>query len=217
MQKDFYAVLGVPRNATAEQIKDRFLQLTREKHPDRFPGADKPRAELAFQEITQAFNLLSNPDKRRQLDLELLRPTAHKAADPGELARVFLQRGVKAYKARNFIEAADNFARATEADPNNAMAWHHLARTCLQQERWLSRATAAIARACELEPMKVEYSKLAGQIFERANEREKAANYYKLAIRWGGEDPEIREALDNLEGGDKKRKSLLGGLFGKVE
>ena len=216
MQKDFYAVLGVPRSATAEQIKERFLQLTREKHPDRFPGPDKQRAELEFQEITQAFNLLSNPERRRQHDLELMRPTA-RAADPGEVARVFLQRGVKAYKAKNFIEAADSFARATEADPNNAMAWHHLARTCLQQERWLPRATAAIARACELEPMKVEYAKLAGQVFERANERERAAHYYKLAIRWGGEDPDIREALDRIEGGDKKRKSLLGGLFGRVE
>ena len=64
MQVDFYAVLGVPRNATAEQIKERFLQLTREKHPDRFRGAEKQRAELAFQEITQAFNTLSNPERR---------------------------------------------------------------------------------------------------------------------------------------------------------
>ena len=216
MQKDFYALLGVSRNATPEQIKDRFLQLAREKHPDRFPGPDKARAELEFQEITQAFNLLSNPERRRQHDLELMRPAAQ-AADPREVARVFLQRGVKAYKAKNFIEAADSFARATEADPNNGMAWHHLARTCLQQERWLPRATAAIARACELEPMKVEYHQLAGQIFERTGDRERAAHYYKLAIRWGGEDPEIRAALDHLEGGDKKRKSLLGGLFGRVE
>ena len=216
MQKDFYAVLGVPRNATAEQIKDRFLQLTREKHPDRFPGADKQRAELEFQDITQAFNLLSNPERRRQHDLELTRPSQQRV-DPGEAARVFLQRGVKAYKAKNFTEAADNFSRATEADPKNAMAWHHLARTCLQQERWLPRAVTAIARACELEPMKIEYAKLAGQISERTGDRERAAHYYRQAIRWGGEDPEIRAALDQIESGDKKRKSLLGGLFGKVE
>jgi curved DNA-binding protein CbpA len=45
MPADFYSVLGVPRNATTEQIKERFLQLTREKHPDRFPGAEKQKAE----------------------------------------------------------------------------------------------------------------------------------------------------------------------------
>jgi curved DNA-binding protein CbpA len=215
MQKDFYAVLGVPRNASSEQVKERFLQLTREKHPDRFPGPEKQRAELAFQEITQAYNVLSHGDRRRLHDLELARPSQR--SDPGELGRVFLQRGVKAYKAKNFTEAADNFSRATEADPGNAVAWHHLARTCLQQDRWLPRAVAAVVRACELDPMKADYAKLAGQILARTGDRDKAANYYRQAIRWGGEDPEIRAALDLLEGGDRKRKSLLGGLFGKVE
>jgi len=213
MATDFYGVLGVARNATTEQVKERFLQLTREKHPDRFGGSQKQQAEADFQSITQAFNVLSNPERRRQHDIELSRPTAHKS-DPNELARVFMQRGVKAYKSKLFIEAADNFSRATEADPSNAMAWHHLARTCMQEERWLPRATAAVARACELEPMKAEYHKLAGQVFLKAGEREKAANYFRQAIRWGGDDPEVRAALDALEG---KRKGLLGGIFGRVE
>jgi curved DNA-binding protein CbpA len=213
MSTDFYGVLGVPRNATTEQIKERFLQLTRERHPDRFSGAEKQAAELAFQSITQAFNMLSNPERRRLHDIELSRPTAHKP-DPGELVRVFMQRGVKAYKGKNFIEAADNFDRATEADPNNGLAWHHLARTCLQQERWLPRAVTAVVRACELEPMKAEYHKLAGQVFLKSGDREKAMNYFRQAIRWGGEDSEVRAALDALEG---KRKGLLGGLFGRPE
>ena len=216
MQVDFYAVLGVPRNATAEQIKERFLQLARDKHPDRFRGAEKQRAELAFQEITQAFNTLSNAERRREHDLGLARRSNHRS-DPGEVARVYLQRGVKAYKAKNFIEAADNFTRATEADPNSGLAWHHLARTCLQQERWLPRAAAAVVRACELEPMKPEYFKLAGLVFARAGETEKAIQYYRQAIRWGGDDPEVSTALESLEGGDRKRKSLLGGIFGKAE
>ena len=213
MSTDFYGILGVPRNATTEQIKERFLQLTRERHPDRFSGAEKQAAELAFQSITQAFNVLSNPERRRLHDIELSRPIAHKA-DPGELVRVFMQRGVKAYKGKNFIEAADNFDRATEADPNNSLAWHHLARTCVQQERWLPRAVTAVVRACELEPMKAEYHKLAGQVFLKSGDREKAMHYFRQAIRWGGEDSEVRAALDALEG---KRKGLLGGLFGRPE
>jgi curved DNA-binding protein CbpA len=214
MAVDFYAVLGVPKTATSEQVKQRFLQLTREKHPDRFTGSEKPQAELAFQAITQAFNVLSNPDRRRAHDMELQRGAeAAQGSNNVETAKAYLQRGVKAFKARNFSEAADAFSRATEADPNSAMAWHHLARTCLQNEKWLPRAAGAIARACELEPMKAEYAKLAGQIFAKSGEKEKAANFYRQAIRWGGDDPEIRSALEALEGGAKK-KTLLGGLFG---
>lgn len=210
MATDFYSVLGVPRNATSEQIKERFLKLTREKHPDRFSGPEKQQAELDFQAITQAFNVLSHDERRRQHDLEFTRPGTQKA-EPSELLKVYLQRGVKAYKAKNFIEAADNFARATEADPNSGLAWAHLARTCIQQERWLPRAVAAAVRACELEPMRVEFHKLAGQVFLKTGDREKAANAFRLALRWGGDDPEVRAALDALEG---KKKSLLGGLFG---
>src|SRR5262249_34093794 len=147
-------------------------------------------------------------------DAELSRPDAAlQGGTPAEVAKVYMQRGVKAYKARNFTEAADNFSRATDADGGNAVAWHHLARTCMQQERWMPRAATAIARACELDPMKPEYAKLAGQIFTRTGDKEKAMNFYRLAIRWGGDDPEIRAALDALEGKDKK-KSILGGLFG---
>lgn len=214
MRKDFYAILGVPRNATAEQVKSRFLDLAREKHPDRFRGDDKRPAEEEFQGITQAFNILSDPSRRRQHDAELARPEPSGRSDPGQLARVYLQRGVKAYKAKKFIEAAENFDRATQADGGNALAWHHLARTCLQQERWLPRAADAVVRACELEPMKASYLKLAGEVFVKTGDRTKAVHYYREALKWGGEDPAIEAALDSLLP-ERKKRSLLGGLFGK--
>ncbi len=142
MPKDFYAVLALPRNATEDQIRQRFRELARVRHPDRFQGAEKESAEREFQEITQAFNVLSDPERRRQHDLELTRPGNE--ADPRQVARAYLQRGIKAYKEKNFLEAADNFDRATKADPNSAQAWHHLALTCAQQANWLPRAVAAI-------------------------------------------------------------------------
>src|SRR4029078_9023098 len=104
------------------------------------------------QEITQAFNVLASPERRREHDLELQRPQEPQN-DLRQLARVYLQRGIKAYKEKNFFEAADNFDRATQADPNNTQACHHLALACSQEGRWLDRAVDAIERACELEPM----------------------------------------------------------------
>lgn len=217
MQKDFYAVLGVPRNATEEQIEKRFRELTRRKHPDRFAGEEKSRAEAEFQEITQAFNTLMNPERRRELDEALRRSDApaRSAASKEDMARAYLKLGVEAYREGNYVQAAESFDRATEANPESAVAWHHLARACAHRRRWLPRACRAVERACELEPMKVEYLKLAGRIFAAAERTDKAVKYYNRALEWGGEDPEVEAALEELSGG--KKRSILGGLFGKAE
>jgi len=64
--KDYYESLGVPRNASAEQIKKSFRKLAREYHPD--VAKDKKRAEEKFKEINEAYEVLSDPDKRKKYD-----------------------------------------------------------------------------------------------------------------------------------------------------
>ncbi|HLX08546.1 MAG TPA: DnaJ domain-containing protein [Thermoanaerobaculia bacterium] len=208
MARDFYAVLAVARSATDDQIRQRFRQLARERHPDRFTGEEKQAAELMFQEITQAFNVLSDPELRRQHDLDLTR-RPEPQSDPKQVVRLYLQRGVKAYRERNLVEAADNFDRATRADPASAQAWYNLAQTCSQNPAWTARAAAAIERACDLEPMNPGYWKLAGRIFAAAGRTEQAVAAYRKAIDWGEDDPETHRALDELS------RSPRRGFFGK--
>jgi hypothetical protein len=63
---DYYAVLGVRRDANADEIKMAFRRLARELHPDVNPD---PVARERFKEITQAHEVLSDPDKRQMHDL----------------------------------------------------------------------------------------------------------------------------------------------------
>lgn len=210
MARDFYTVLAVPRNATEEQIRQRFRELARTRHPDRFQGAEKARAEREFQEITQAFNVLADPERRRKHDIDLVRPE-ESASDPRQLFRVYLQRGVKAYKEKNYLEAASNFDLATQADPKSGQAWHHLAQACSQQRNWLPRAVDAIDRACQIEPMNAGYLKQAGRILALTGQTEKAIQYYRKALQWGDDDATIRQALEELTGPSPRR-----GLFGRV-
>ncbi len=63
---DYYKVLGVGKNATDEEIKKAYRKLARKYHPDRNPG-DKP-AEERFKQISQAHDVLSDPDKRKEYD-----------------------------------------------------------------------------------------------------------------------------------------------------
>lgn len=63
---DYYQDLGVERSATAEEIKRAYRRLARQLHPDVNSGAE---AEEQFKTVSRAYEVLSDPDKRRNYDL----------------------------------------------------------------------------------------------------------------------------------------------------
>jgi len=65
-EKDFYKVLGVARSADAKEIKSAYRKLARKYHPDVNPN-DKT-AEAKFKEVSQAYEVLSDPEKRKMYD-----------------------------------------------------------------------------------------------------------------------------------------------------
>ena len=65
--RDYYEVLGVPRNADTETIKNAFRQLARRYHPD---ISTEPDAEQRFKEIAEAYGVLSDPAKRASYDAQ---------------------------------------------------------------------------------------------------------------------------------------------------
>jgi curved DNA-binding protein len=64
--KDYYKTLGVDKNADAKEVKKSYRRLARQHHPDVNPG-DK-NAEARFKEINEAYEVLSDPEKRRKYD-----------------------------------------------------------------------------------------------------------------------------------------------------
>jgi DnaJ-class molecular chaperone len=83
--RDPYEILGVSRNATAREIKSAYRKLAKKYHPDSNP--DDPKAKERFAEATQAYDLLSNEEKRKAYDSGEIdaegKPRFHAGADMG--------------------------------------------------------------------------------------------------------------------------------------
>lgn len=198
--QSYYVILGVAKNATAKQIRERFLQLARDRHPDRFADDEKETAEIEFQRITQAYNVLHDAERRRLYDQEQeLKSRAPSHSAGNEAAKVYLRRGVEAFKKKRYQEAVTNLEQATQEDSKDPQAWYYLAQVYAQRTAWISRGLAAASKACELDSTNSAYLKLAGQLAAQTGLHNRALKYYRDALTFGGEDGEIRAALKSLK------------------
>ena len=66
MKRDYYEILSVPKSASQDEIKKAYRKVAMQFHPDRNPG-DKP-SEEKFKEAAEAYEILSDTDKRSQYD-----------------------------------------------------------------------------------------------------------------------------------------------------
>ena len=66
-KKDYYEILGVSKNATDEELKKAYRKMAKKYHPDANPD-NKKEAEAKFKEVNEAYEVLSNPQKRKMYD-----------------------------------------------------------------------------------------------------------------------------------------------------
>ncbi|HSY52579.1 MAG TPA: DnaJ domain-containing protein [Thermoanaerobaculia bacterium] len=201
MKVNYYEVLGVDRSASEPEIRERFRKLAREQHPDRYKGPDKADAEGRFQTLTEAVNVLTNPARRKQHDAEIASPGARggsSATDLAQVGKVYLSKGIKAFKEGDLRTAYDNFDMAAKHNPADGKAFHYLALAATRMPSHARQAVQAIETAVQREPMNATYLKDAGMICKRAGLIAKAERYLDEALKWDEENIEIRAALAEL-------------------
>ena len=213
MKVNYYEILGVERSATEQQIRDRFRKLARENHPDRYRGDDKAGAERKFQTLTEAVNVLTNAAKRRQHDTEIS-SGASKNVDFTQIAKAYLQKGVKAYKEGDMKSAYEHFDMAAKHNPQDAKAFHYLALAAARIPSLLRQAVQAIETAVQREPMNAVYLKDAGLLCKRAGLSAKAERYFEETLKWDASNADALNALAELRGSKETGKGGFS-IFGK--
>jgi len=217
MKVNYYEVLGVKRSATEQEIRDRFRQLARENHPDRYRGPDKADAERKFQVLTEAVNILTNETRRKQHDAETTGAGTVGAVDFAQIAKAYLAKGVKAYKEGDWSGAYENFDMAAKHNQQDAKAFHYLALAAARIPAYTRQAVQAIETAVQREPMNALYLKDAGMMCKRAGLVAKAERYLEESLKWDASNAEVQAALSELRGTKEAKEAGKGGfsIFGK--
>ena len=213
----YYDVLGVARDASESEVRAKFRLLAREAHPDRFREAvEKKAAEERFQLLTEAVNVLTSPARRKShdLDLEKNRPISQ---DPAALARIYLSKGVKAYREGNFPDAITQFDLAVKHYDKDAKAFHYLALSCMKVVGQVRRGVDAIEAAIKLDGNNALFHRDAGKLYILAGLNSKAERHLEQALSWLPEDAETQKLLSEV----RPKKGLSGerktpsGIFGR--
>ncbi|MCM2314176.1 MAG: DnaJ domain-containing protein [Thermoanaerobaculia bacterium] len=196
MRANYYEVLGVDRTASESEIRDRFRKLARESHPDRYRGPDKADAERKFQLLTEAMNVLTNPQRRKAHDTELSAGVSFRPpSDPREVAKLYVANGVRAYKAGDFPVAIENFDMAVKHNPEDAKAFHYLALAAARVPSMVRQAVQAVETAVQKEPYNPGFLKDAGILCRKVGLFAKAERYFEEALKWDRGNSEIEAAL----------------------
>lgn len=115
--KDYYAALGVPRDADAEQIKKAYRKLARTHHPD---VSKSPEAEAKFKEVAEAYQTLKDPEKRAAYDELGRRPAGQEFAPPPRWTHEFGAEG-QSFEDIDLADLLDAFGRGHRGTRRAAM------------------------------------------------------------------------------------------------
>jgi len=212
-----YDILGVERDASEAQIRSAFRKLTFQHHPDRFSGTERKQKEERFQEITEAFNVLSRPTSRAKYDEELAagQPGGPGAAmDPKEIARKLAAKGSQTMRDGRLTDALAELKSALDHDDSCARAHYFMGIGLAKVNGREKDGLRHIERAISLEPGNAIMLSEAANVALVVGMKARAQRLAEEALSF---DPTNKKASTVLAEIESSESSQTGeGLFGRL-
>lgn len=192
---NYYDLLGIAKSATVAEVRKAYAKLARERHPDRFPDpAAKLSAQQSFQEITAAFNALSNDRSRAEYDQSLAAPP--RPPVPEEIARDSFERGLKLFEAKNFFDAVENLRVAVTHVPQEARYHAALGRALAKNPHWVREGIQSLEKAVQLAPRQANYHAELAELLAGQGLRIRARKSAEAALRVDPMNPIALKVMD---------------------
>jgi len=208
-----YSILGLDSDASEAAIRKAFRQMSLKHHPDRFPPDEREAAEARFQGITEAFNILTNPEARERYDREATGGDRAQHTDPKELARRFAARGAQAFREGKLAEAAEHLQAAVDHDDGNARAHYFMGLTLGRFPDRRREALRRLERAAELEPDNATFRAEAARLFLELGMTSRARRFATEALSL---DPTCSKATAVLDETELNGEEQDGRLFSRL-
>lgn len=212
---NLYDILGVERDASEDDIRAAFRKLTFKHHPDRYSGDKRERAELRFQEITEAFNVLSRPESRKKYDQELTAGQAPASMDRSEIARKLAAKGAQTLKEGRATDALRELKSALDHDDNCSRAHYFMGMALGKFNGREKDALRHLERAAVLDPGNAVILGEAATMALNVGMKARAQRLAEEALKF---DPTSARASNVMQllGSSDQSQGREGGLFSRL-
>ena len=193
---DYYELLGVSPSATVADVRKAYARLAREKHPDRFTDpAEKVRVQKLFQDITHAFNTLTNAERREEYDRGRGKP---QPATPEEIAADAFERGQAAIASGQLEDAITLLQTAVHHDPQRPAYHAALGHALGRFPAHAREAVQALEKATQLDPRNASAFAELAVVLARQGMRLRAHKALEAALRLAPHDPRLARLAAEL-------------------
>jgi curved DNA-binding protein CbpA len=209
---NYYEILGVSPTASAAELRQAYVRLAKERHPDRFPDpAEREKAQTFFKELTAAFNTLGNERGRREYDETLAHP---KATVPVEIAKEAFAKAMAYYEKHNYHDAVELLRTAVHNAPEDARYHAALGVVLAKNPHWVREAIQSAEKATQLAPTNAAYYVELAELLLGQGLKLRARHPAETAARLAPGDPRVQRLIAELGLGHDGEPPPEGGLRG---